>query len=184
MIRDAVDAVDVYIDCMRTSSSQCVQSLVSTSRLILTGEVERRAKWEAGSVDRLAMAAFVQTTECRRGAMSRYLDGKEVRCADMDCAACDRCGEGLVDWQSSQARDADEEGQVRKLLDELADGCAVCRMLDEEDDSYLHSLVKCQKFVNLGQAGCDMFRSQIRYDKSSHTCTKCGISQKLLGLFK
>ena len=36
MIRDAVDVVDVYIDCMRTSSSQCVQSLVSTSRLILT----------------------------------------------------------------------------------------------------------------------------------------------------
>jgi len=36
LIRDAVDAVDVYIDCMRTSSSQCVQSLVSTSRLILT----------------------------------------------------------------------------------------------------------------------------------------------------
>ena len=36
LIRDAVDAVDVYIDCMRTSSSQCVQSLVSTSYLILT----------------------------------------------------------------------------------------------------------------------------------------------------
>jgi len=36
LIRDAVDTVDVYIDCMRTSSSQCVQSLVSTSCLILT----------------------------------------------------------------------------------------------------------------------------------------------------
>jgi hypothetical protein len=36
LIRDAVDAVNVYVDCMRTSSSQCVQSLVSTSRLILT----------------------------------------------------------------------------------------------------------------------------------------------------
>ena len=36
LIRDAVDAVDVYVDCMRTSSSQCVQSLVSISRLILT----------------------------------------------------------------------------------------------------------------------------------------------------
>ena len=36
LIRDTVDAVDVYVDCMRTSSSQCVQSLVSTSRLILT----------------------------------------------------------------------------------------------------------------------------------------------------
>jgi hypothetical protein len=36
LIRDVVDAVDIYIDCMRTLSSQCVQSLVSTSRLILT----------------------------------------------------------------------------------------------------------------------------------------------------
>jgi len=42
LIRDAVDAVDVYIDCIRTSSSQCVQSLVSTSRLILT--LEERIK--------------------------------------------------------------------------------------------------------------------------------------------
>ena len=31
-----VDAVDVYLACMRTSSSQDVQSLVSASRLILT----------------------------------------------------------------------------------------------------------------------------------------------------
>jgi len=36
LIRNAVDAVNVYIDYMRTSSSQYIQSLVSTSRLILT----------------------------------------------------------------------------------------------------------------------------------------------------
>jgi len=42
LIDDRDDADDEYwlirdaVDCMRTSSSQCVQSLVSTSRLILT----------------------------------------------------------------------------------------------------------------------------------------------------
>jgi hypothetical protein len=68
--------------------------------LLETGEVERRAAREAGTVDRLAIAGFVQTTGCRQGAMSRYLDGKEVTYADIDCAVCDRYGEGLVDWQT------------------------------------------------------------------------------------
>ena len=36
VICDAVDAVDVYIDCMQSSFLQRVQSLVSISRLILT----------------------------------------------------------------------------------------------------------------------------------------------------
>ena len=36
LIRDAVDAVDVCLDCMQSSTLQCVQSLVSISRLILT----------------------------------------------------------------------------------------------------------------------------------------------------
>jgi len=36
LVRDVVDAVDVYVDCMQSSTLQCVQSLVSTSRLILT----------------------------------------------------------------------------------------------------------------------------------------------------
>ena len=31
MIRDAVDAVDVYLDCMQSSTLQSVQSLVSIS---------------------------------------------------------------------------------------------------------------------------------------------------------
>ena len=29
LIRDAVDAVDVYLDCMQSSTLQCIQSLVS-----------------------------------------------------------------------------------------------------------------------------------------------------------
>ena len=30
LIRDTVDAVNVYVDCMQSSTLQCVQSLVST----------------------------------------------------------------------------------------------------------------------------------------------------------
>lgn len=58
--------------------------------------------------------------------MSRYLDGEEVRCMDIDGVACDRCGEALVDWRRWQSRDAEEQQQVRRVLDELADGCPVC----------------------------------------------------------
>lgn len=111
--------------------------------------------------------------------MSRYLDGEEVTCADIDCAACDRCGEGLVDWRNWQSREAEEQQQVQRLLDELADSCPVCWILDGEDDSYLHSLVGCQRFRGLGQVTCDEFRIKIRYERGSHTCMKCGISQKL-----
>jgi hypothetical protein len=48
-------------------------------------------------VDAEAMAAFMRTRECRRAAMSRYLDGKETRCADVQGAACDRCSEGPLE---------------------------------------------------------------------------------------
>lgn len=132
--------------------------------LLEDGEVERRAKTEAVSIDRSAMAAFVMTTECRRGVMSAYLDGKEATCAEIDCAACDRCGEGLVDWRSSQGRDAEEQQQVRRLLDELADGCPVCWILDGEEDSYLHSLLECRRFAGLGQVAYDEFRRLVRYE--------------------
>jgi superfamily II DNA helicase RecQ len=93
--------------------------------LLEDGEVERRAKTEAVSVNKSAIAAFIITTEYRRGVISAYLDGKEATCADIDCAACDKYGEGLVDWRSSQGRDTEEQQQVRRLLNELADGCPV-----------------------------------------------------------
>jgi len=148
--------------------------------LLEDGEVERRARYEAVSVDRSAMAAFVETTGCRRGVMSRYLDGEEVTCTGMDCAACDRCGEGLVDWRRSQRKDAEEQQRVRGLLDELSDGCPVCWTLGARgEDSHLHSSVGCRRVTGLGEVPCDEFRRKIRYEPSSHTCTKCGISQQL-----
>ena len=62
LIRDAVDAVDVYIDCMRTSSSQCVQSLVSTSRLILTHQDSSKPEIIMASVIAVTVVTAVIVT--------------------------------------------------------------------------------------------------------------------------
>ncbi|KAJ9654374.1 hypothetical protein H2201_009009, partial [Coniosporium apollinis] len=94
--------------------------------LVEEGEDERRAAKDGGSsIDVWAMAAFIQADSCRRGVMSRYLDGKEVVCTDLGegAAACDRCGEGLTEWQISQSEAAEEWRRVREAMDELADLC-------------------------------------------------------------
>jgi hypothetical protein len=49
-------------------------------------------------VDAEVIMAFVRTRECRRAIMSRYLDGKETQCGDVEgAAACDRCGESRAE---------------------------------------------------------------------------------------
>ena len=55
----------------------------------------------AGSVEEVdaeAMITFIRTRECRRAVMSRYLDGRETQCAELEkAAACDQCGEGRAE---------------------------------------------------------------------------------------
>jgi superfamily II DNA helicase RecQ len=153
--------------------------------LVEEGEVERRAAKDSDSIDVWAMAAFINAKSCRRGVMSKYLDGKEVNCADIEgTAACDRCGEGLTEWQGSQSEAAKEWQQVREAMDELADSCPVCWVVGDAvpapgmDGSCLHSLVECRKYERLTQAGLDSFRRLISYNRDSHSCTKCGVSQR------
>jgi hypothetical protein len=43
-----------------------------------------------------------------------------------DMALCDRCGEGVAEWQNSQSQAAKEWQLVRLVLDVLADNCAAC----------------------------------------------------------
>ncbi|TKA79674.1 hypothetical protein B0A49_04713 [Cryomyces minteri] len=84
--------------------------------LVEDGEVERRD----GSLPRMdesAMMAFIQASECRRKVMSGYLDGRETACLDIDCAACDRCGEGVAEWHGAQREYEDEWRKVRQVLD-------------------------------------------------------------------
>jgi hypothetical protein len=76
-----------------------------------------------------------------------------------------------------------ERDNVCRVLDELADGCAACwvtRQGEDDEDWFLHSPADCRVGPSeLSVDGCDNFRRRLRYAKDSHTCFKCGISQKL-----
>ncbi|KAK5020230.1 hypothetical protein LTR60_000708 [Cryomyces antarcticus] len=99
--------------------------LVDSVTLVEEGEVERR-DGSLSRMDESAMVAFVQASGCRRKVMSGYLDGRETACSDIDCAACDRCGEGVAEWYGAQKEYEDERRQVRQVLDELVNECAAC----------------------------------------------------------
>jgi hypothetical protein len=135
------------------------------------------------SVDESVMRAFVYSKGCRRAIMSSYLDGCEVECRMQDCAACDRCGEEIAEWHRWQQREGREMQVVQEVLDELVDGCAACwvtRQREDNEDWYLHSQAECSMGPpELSIDGCDNFRRGLRYAKDSHTCFKCGISQRL-----
>jgi hypothetical protein len=95
--------------------------------MIEEGEVEDRVSRSRGDVDIVAMGQFLETGGRGRGVMSEYLDGKRMECGDdIEWVGCDRCGEGLVEWQESKARWAKEWEQVVGILDGLVDGCGVC----------------------------------------------------------
>jgi hypothetical protein len=49
----------------------------------------------------------------------------------------------------------------------------------EAEDGFMHSLIHCQKRRLLTQVACDDFRRGIKYAIDSHSCFKCGFSQKL-----
>lgn len=59
-----------------------------------------------------------------------------------DCATCDQCGEGNVEWHRWQQREGCEMHVVQEVLDELADGCAACWVTQQGEDDrdwFLHS---------------------------------------------
>ena len=85
--------------------------------------MEKRVSANAGSVDTLAMALFIQASRT----MSEYLDGKRI--------------ERLAEWQQ----------HVRKRMDEPVDICVACWVLGDvvlvrgDDGSYLHPSARCRK---------------------------------------
>ena len=159
-------------------SGEAVDSVI----LVEKEEVERDED-ASQSVDESVMRAFVRSKGCRRAIMSNYLDGREIDCGMQDCATCDRCGEGNVEWHRWQQREGREMHVVQEVLDELADGCAACWVTQQgegDGDWFLHSRVECTAGrAELSINGCDNFRKGLRYAKDSQTCFKCGISQKL-----
>ncbi|KAK5111071.1 hypothetical protein LTR85_012290 [Meristemomyces frigidus] len=131
------------------------------------------------SLDESAMIAFTQAVGCRRGPMSMYLDGRAASCSEGTLSACDRCGDGVAEWQDMQRREQEERSKVRAALDEIADGCAACWIggSGEDEEEYMHSLGDCTGQHLLGQNACDDFRRGVRYGTDTHSCFKCGISQ-------
>lgn len=69
---------------------------------------------------------------------------------------------------------------VEETLDELTDGCTACWISWK---GWTHAALECEerkrKDVGLSEEGCDGFRRTIRHEASSHSCHRCGISQKL-----
>ena len=148
--------------------------------MILVGEEEMEKEIGEGlRIDEKAIRGFVQTKECRRGVMSEYLDGRRIECGEINGAMCDRCGEGQTEWQEWQSNKEKDWDRVRAGLEEVKNGCVACWIMDEDDENYMHSRRECNKYEELSEQKCDEFRRRIRYEKSSHSCTKCGMSQKL-----
>lgn len=151
--------------------------------IVEEGEVEYKLDKNNGSIDVHAIGLFIFSEGCRRGVMSEYLDGERVECGDIESVGCDRCGEGLVEWQEANSTWADEWEKVQMTMDELVEGCGVCGIVGDalgpgEGDSWAsHSSRKCKKYQGLSGDELEAFRRLIHYGKDSHSCTKCGISQ-------
>jgi superfamily II DNA helicase RecQ len=147
------------------------------------GQVEARVQKNSDSVDVYAMGLFIQASGCRRGIMSEYLDGKRVECGDIQAAGCDRCGDGLVEWQDSHAQAAREWEKVSRIMSELMGACAVCWVMGDAEHAVgpeywrSHSVTRCRKYYGLTTEALDGFRRLVRYGLDSHSCMKCGVSQ-------
>jgi superfamily II DNA helicase RecQ len=57
----------------------------------------RKTKAAKLSIDEMAIKRFIETKECRRLAMSAYLDKEGKTCRDVKGRGCDHCGEGIAD---------------------------------------------------------------------------------------
>lgn len=150
------------------------------SLVLIEEGAEERIEELSRSVDESAMVAFVQTGGCRRVTMSTYLDGYAVSCSGGQLKACDRCGDGIAEWQEAQRREQEEQAKLRAALDEIADGCVACWIsgAGEAEEEYMHTSADCTRPPGLGQDGYDDFRRGVRYGPDTHSCFKCGISQK------
>ena len=163
--------------------------------MVEEGKVERVLSSDKGGLDEKMICEFVTTKECRRRVMSLYLDNKEIECgSDTNMAKCDGCGEGLTALERSYVRAATERQIVEETLDELSDGCVVCFVdsADEPDIDWQHEREQCpqqeqqQEQDNNDEQGnrengaeIEKFRESIRFEARSHSCFKCGLSQKL-----
>ena len=157
--------------------------VVDSIVVVEEGSVERRLQQGVSGVDESAMAEFLVGRGCRRQMMSAYLDGGEgTPCPAVEGGArCDRCGDGLTELQERGRQEAAAWAVVRRSLDDLAEGCVACWVLGTEEDEERrgHRLTTCEQFPAYHDGPeMDDFRRHIRYEAKSHTCHRCGWSQR------
>jgi superfamily II DNA helicase RecQ len=157
---------------------------VDSVMIVEEGKAERQSVGgRGGGVDESIMRDFITTRGCRRRVMGLYLDNKEVECGhDVSLARCDRCGEGLTALERGYARAARERQTVEETLDEVADDCVFCfvEATDDTSVSWTHRPEECERADWRTWRDLDeRFRRLIKFEESSHSCFKCGFSQKL-----
>jgi superfamily II DNA helicase RecQ len=154
--------------------------VVDSVIVVEEGEVERVMKQKEEELDVQAMGMFLIGSGCRRGLMSRYLDGKQVSCNDIESAGCDRCGEGVAEVEAAQREASVGWQQMQEAMEEIGQGCAVCWMLGEagSDGWKEHFVLHCRAFEGLTGAMVDAFRRGVRDGGGSHSCQRCWVSQK------
>lgn len=153
--------------------------------MILVPENVVEVKLQQGGIglDRSAIAEFVTSRGCRRRTMSAYLDGEEMArsCGDLvNCAQCDRCNEGWTEFRETARTRVEEWEQVRRELDGLVGSCVWCWSQEESVEQVWreHRTETCPRgWPGLSMDAVERFRRQIMYEKKSHTCHRCGISQ-------
>lgn len=148
------------------------------SLLICEQGAADRAYKRARNCDERAIANFVRTQGCRRKVKGLYLDGEEVSCGQGGLARCDNCGEGVTALERRYKRDARERSGFELTMYSLGDFCAACWGCDRSDSNgFDHSPKDCTAAHSLAEV--EAFRGQLRFDKDTHSCYKCGISQRL-----
>jgi superfamily II DNA helicase RecQ len=158
--------------------------IVDAVVLVEHGEVERTMQQKSGDIDVQAMGLFIIGSGCRRQLMSRYLDAVGVSCTDIESAGCDRCGEGLREWLEEQESAGREWERVRKMLDELRQGCAICWLFgqcEEVEDRETwkgHRTIGCERDAEVNVRIVDDFRRKICDGGGGHSCRRCWVSQK------
>jgi hypothetical protein len=157
---------------------------VDSMIIVEEGRAERQSiDGKSGGVDESIIRDFITTRGCRRRVMGLYLDNKVIECGnDASLARCDRCGEGVTALERDYAQVARERQMIEETLDEVADGCVFCfvESTDEAGVSWTHNPERCKraewgKWKDLDER----FRRLIKFEESSHSCFKCGFSQKL-----
>jgi superfamily II DNA helicase RecQ len=148
------------------------------------GKAERQPAGGKGrGVDESIIRDFITTRSCRRRVMGLYLDNKEIECGnDASLARCDRCGEGVTALERDYARAARERQIVEETLDEVTDSCVFCfvESTDDAGASWTHNPEECERAEWRRWRDLDeRFRRLIKFEESSHSCFKCGFSQRL-----